>query len=858
MSDNIELLPDIYKISETVNDIQSKFMEDVSEDTLTMSTFGYINSLFSNSLQNAIIMASEWGNEAFPIRAKFEKSIITNAITYNIEDINAIPARMRVMIGFIQEELDEHMVNNVFTFDKECKLTIGDFEFHLDYDLIITKDTINNDTVYAARYDINRINPLSDITNPYLAPPVLLDLNNDRFLFVECTIRQVELRKIYNKIISNNILDNKTFDFEFESQLADFDVIIRESGKTHYLKPIFEGMPDNNIKDYCFYSFLDSNTIRIKFDRASYEPRLNSDIEIHLKTTQGSKGVFTYTKDIINGLESDRFNYGNLICLIKPITDSEYGVDRKSIADLKQIIPKEILSRGNITNNKDIENYFNTLDDSKLLFYRRRDNQFERLYYAYLLVKNKSNNIIPTNTVNIELTEADFDAKKDNRHILNPGNILEHVGKDSVIVNNMLQFKNIHELEDNGFIYTCPYLCVVNRDPLSISYYLNIVNDIYYFRFSYINKNSSMQFISTSLNISKPYKEINKYTLTMEAMQNMNIDKSLIELDEFDNIISTKIKPVLIIHADNDYEYYIYGKVVAFNKDIYSYTLQFELETDNTIDFKNRIRINNIYSAGTSDLTHVYLNRQLNISIGILVEFDEEYGRDTIDSIIPGLEGYTLCNKYDVPSKINLFYNYSNIIKSTVTVLEDKEQENLQYFKIKGVPCVRYSYLDDEERCKDFIDYIQYRKVYIDNAIDVLENSFNVDFKFFNTYGPSKMFVIGHSKETIDKVNLKFRFKVKLKVGASKYAKEYIIEEIKNYIEDINNIRSIHISNLITHLTNKFVSDLEFIEFLGLNKYDALNQYLEKIETEILEDVPEFLNINLTKDLKPDIDIILV
>ena len=204
-----ELLPDIYKISETVNEIQTKFMEDVDQDTLTMSTFGYMNSMFSNVLQNAIIMASEWGNEAFPIRAKFEKSIITNAITYNIEDINAIPARMEVMIGFIQEELDAQMTNNVFTLDKECKFTIGDFEFHLDYDMIITKDTINNETVYAARYDIDRLNPLSDVTNPYLAPPVLLNLNNDSFVFINCTIRQIEFKKIYSKIISTFLLKRR-------------------------------------------------------------------------------------------------------------------------------------------------------------------------------------------------------------------------------------------------------------------------------------------------------------------------------------------------------------------------------------------------------------------------------------------------------------------------------------------------------------------------------------------------------------------------------------------------------------------------------------------------------------------------
>lgn len=848
-------LPDIYNLSSTVNDIQKKFMEDVNEDTYLMGMYGYMNSIYSNILQNAIIMASEWGNEAFPIKAKFEKSILTNAVTYNIQDINAIPARMEIMLGFIQEELDAQMTNNVFILDKECKFNIGDFEFHLDYDIIITKDSINNETVYAARYDIDRTNPLSDITNPYLAPPVILNINNDKFIFIDCIIRQLELSKLYSKVISNNILDNKTYDFEFESQLATFDVIIKEGSTTHYLEPIFEGMPTNNTKKYCYYNFMNSNTIRIKFDRNSYEPRLNSEIEIILKTTQGSKGSFTYNYDIINALESERFNYGNLSVLIKPVTDSEYGVDKKSISDLKQIIPKEILSRGNITNNKDIENYFNTLEDNKLFFYRRRDNQFERLYYAYMLAKDEFNNVIPTNTIDLILTEDDFNARKDDRHILNPGNIIEYKENDIAIINNSIK-GDIYNKEEEGFIYSCPYLCVVNRDPLSVSYYLNIINDIYYFNFSYINKNSSLQFISTSLKVSKPYLENNKYTLTLDAMQNMNIDKALVETDGDGNIISSKIKPVLIIHTQNEYEYYVFGEIIALDDSLFKYTVKFELETDNTIDYKNRIKINNVYSGGTDIKTYTYLERQLDVSICMLVDFGEEYGRHNIDSIVPGLEGYTLCNIYNVPNKVNLFYNYSNIIKSTVKVLEDENKE--QYFKIKGVPCVRYSYLDDKDRCTSFIEYVQYRKIYIDDAVSVLEDSFNIDFKFFNTYGPSKMFKIGHNKEVLDKVNLKFTFKCKLKVGASKYAKEYIIQAIKTYVEDINTIQSIHISNLITHLTTTFKSDIEFIEFLGINGYDALYQYLEKVETDIIEDVPEFLNINMTKDQKPDIDIILV
>ena len=45
----------------------------------------------------------------------------------------------------------------------------------------------------------------------------------------------------------------------------------------------------------------------------------------------------------------------------------------------------------------------------------------------------------------------------------------------------------------------------------------------------------------------------------------------------------------------------------------------------------------------------------------------------------------------------------------------------------------------------------------------------------------------------------------------------------------------------------------------GVKKaYDALRQYLEKVETDVITDVPEFLCINLTQDLQPDIEIELL
>ena len=95
-------------------------------------------------------------------------------------------------------------------------------------------------------------NSLSDITSPFLQPPITLSKNGDMFIFIYCTIRQVKIDKTYSKIISNNILENKTVDFEYGEQLAGFDVkVINADNSVDYLTPVYDGMPYNTNK-FCY------------------------------------------------------------------------------------------------------------------------------------------------------------------------------------------------------------------------------------------------------------------------------------------------------------------------------------------------------------------------------------------------------------------------------------------------------------------------------------------------------------------------------------------------------------------------------------------------------------------------------
>ena len=419
---------DIYELTDFANNLKDKFIEGPSDETLAMGIFGYMGNLFANLLQDTAIRASEYSNEAIATRAKFEKNIITHALNLGIDKIFATPSVIKVMMCFPEKALLNLMKNNKFVFDKDIPIFIGDYEFHTDYDIIITKKDLAEGYTYSAMYNIQLENSLSDITNPYL-PPIAIIAGDatSNLVVLTVTLRQVEHKTSYKKILSDNVIENKTMTFSYEGQLADFYVECIEGNETHYLTPVYDGLntyDEAATKQYCNYSFLNGNTIRIKFDSDSYEPVINCDVTIHIKTCQGANGNFIYKDDIQIDLESERYDYNGMYMLIKPISDAQYGIDKKSADDIKKIIPREASSRGSIINTTDLQNFFNSIDtdNNKIYFYKKRDNQLDILYYSYLLLKDDNDVIIPTNTLDVKFRECDVFTHDDaNNMIIEPG-----------------------------------------------------------------------------------------------------------------------------------------------------------------------------------------------------------------------------------------------------------------------------------------------------------------------------------------------------------------------------------------------------------------------------------------------------
>lgn len=87
---------------------------------------------------------------------------------------------------------------------------------------------------------------------------------------------------------------------------------------------------------------------------------------------------------------------------------------------------------------------------------------------------------------------------------------------------------------------------------------------------------------------------------------------------------------------------------------------------------------------------------------------------------------------------------------------------------------------------------------------------------------------------------------------------EDIRADIKEYVENINQITSLHIPNLITHITNSYRDSIEYFEFVSINGMDASYQHIYAMDVPDGIMVPEFVNINTLPGSLPDINIELV
>lgn len=1123
------LSTDIYEISEFLDQIREDNIPDLDNTSSIVGIFGYMNEMFSQTLQNSLVVISETTNETIPTRAKFTKNIISHAMNLGITDICATPAVMTMMIylpiSYIEAnfiEVDQISGRGKFILSKECPIFVGEHEFHLDYDIIFTRlKNPQGKYVYTAMYDlfetgttqVKQSNPISDITNPYITTLIQCKLHRTDFLAFSARLHQVTRKTIEKNILTSSPIENKTVTFEFDDQLAAFDLDVIENDTVTHLTPVYSGLIDYTIQDgsWCYYKYINKNTIRILFSKDSYVPSMNALVKINIQTSEGATGNFTYNNNFKTSLKSATYNnYNGMYAYIYPLLNgiSNHGKDAKSISDLKKIIPREASSRGAVINTTDLNNFFNAINDDecKLYFKKKKDNQFERMYYTYMLMR-KNGYVYPTNTLDAKLNQSNFKGFAGNNNlVISPGTKFYYYDHGTLGVDNAFatiepptyiegldaeEYPYPMVINEDGnmvrvFEYVSPFLISVD-DDLVTSYLLTCMNENKTFAFDSINTSSDLQFVATNMLWKRNYiftdnagdEKVYDYKYTMDVTMTQNNNDGSYNLVPFhydangtivfDDI---RIRMIMVLYADetetNPYRY-VEAELTEFDPRNFIYTFRFTLGTDDLMDLNNRINITDIYNCkpeayqhkSIMDTSHGYMNKNTYAKIFILADFGTKIGdklsdgatvteetaevilygddgignRTEIENIIPtrddiiesflkndiyldkdgeqtnvvtiiksnpsymqkvkdynnneqetetmiirylrnnkdsdfvqnillkdkdvievidsynfeDLSRYTLCNVMSVDNGVDFYHDYSAMMISTVTVKQIQKMDdngNLVYkeiirsdslgnkysefkpvylvnengtyyynYEVKRIPLLKNNYLNTEELMQEFIFDLEERRKYIEECLYVLEDTFDIDLKFFNTYGPSKMFyynipssqnytvrvaiqdlkVLTNTVDEddasaiagwlhfgnqvnitkvrgqwgyivypyegwikladttkvinyIDNVALTMKFALEAQSSADKYISDDITLDIKEYIEDINEINELHIPNIITLITNNYREQLVYFEFLDVNGYGAACQHLyldEKISADIC---PEFLNIATTVD----------
>lgn len=870
---------DIYNMRQVIDNTKNQFIEEEDASVLEASTYGFVSAQLAKLSASVIKIAAENSSEVFYHKARIPSNIISHAISLNISDLNATPAVMNILFCITEDDLNllfEEQNSDTVVLDNNQKIYIGDYEYHFDYPILISKKILlNNKSSYSARYDMSDKVCYSNIDNPYLSTPYVAKMYGYNYIFIATTIHQVMFDTKYEKVISDNNIDNKTYTFDFKDQLVYFDVFVKDDTTTTRVTPVLKNDNIDGITNYCWYEYVNTNMIRIIFDLSSYFPSINSEITINIRTTKGTTCNFTSkSSNILCVLEdTDNYSYLSIQTMIMPQSKSKDAKDKKSIEEIKKLLPKESNSRGNLTSVSDLNNFFDKINSSntRLLFDKKVDNVF-REYYGYYVAKNSKNNIIPTNTIDIKIKISDLTevttVDGSILYLFPTKYAIGYKNNGGSLVGDLIPNPTTELMRGYDYIYSIPYKVLINKIGPKVSYLMTIMDEMYMVYFKYINELTPIQFIVGSVDWKRDISS-NKYTLTIDSLQNLNADCGVMETvtnpetEEESKVCNMKVILVTYINGDTPYRYFI-SDFVSYSdeNDNFTFKHQIELVTNDMVDENNNIKIENGYAYGEDTIQYGYLEPNTKSNLYILCKFKDEngstveYGRYDLDTVIKDssiLEGYSVTNVYNITDGITFFDNFSDII-STIAAPTTITSNN-DGFKLNGVPVVKKSYLDNSELLMEFIDSIKNEKKIIDNALYVLENQFSVDFKFVNTYGFARLYTT-NGTTSIGKVNISLRYALQLQKASDDYTVGYIKQKLKEYIEQLDNANeSVHLNVINNNTASAHINSINYFDFKGYNTFDANVSHIYANTSGAIDSVPELININQLDDGTPDITI---
>ena len=892
-----------FKDYSTLYNIKRFMAEQVAPNYFQMNTiddtnvglFGYITELLATNVEDSFFATTMLFKELFPVTAEDPESIYTMASLFQMNNYFATPATLEFNILIAEDDVISHgTFENGFyrlDIDRDMDINVDGRHFMLDYDIrLMSKETGGNYT-HTAYYQFDWDNPISTITSPYIPTRVHVHTENaKRYVLMTVNVHQVTKTTIEDSILSNEKINVVTKEYSFDGKIANFEIYYRESANDNWTQ--MEKYMSNSTTVY--YKFIDDSKFSISFNSNEryFVPALNSELKVEIYTTLGEDGNFDrYTGEelSISGV-STRFASNKGLIFIGNVSGAALGgYDAKTLDELKNDVIKAYSTVMSFTTANDLTLYFNSLRtniNNELLIIKQRDDALKRLFSTFVLFKD-NDNIVPTNTVNIAMAADDFDAEypQTNRYVLNAGKIYKF---RSGSINFVEQDKSLDinsdfdQFEGKEYVYINPFLTVLGTDPTLVGFYINTINDDLTLDFNEVNQDSFNQFIVNSINIYRNgLGGEDTYTITAKLYPTSKLPSPAFTVVNEDTLVTDDM--VTFINPTDGLEYidngvikaalvfntvsgsFIELKLTGFDSECYFMTAT--IKTNDYISLENQIQIIEGFTGFNGDPeTNPVMIPSYNgtAMLYTFLVYDDSTSKGVHSfSAVPGFEDATMTNSYQATENMAFVIPVPEIISTLRYV--DLGAGNYS-FELYSVPMVKANSMKTTEDFNNFLSSFRSMYGYIQDAVNQLTNNFEIDLKFFNTYGPSRHFYYytndpNDTGTLMNRVNISIHFGIKVSINTGI---ENLVQELKDYIKtyiessevSLISAPSLYISNLITDIINNF-QNITYVTFNGVDNYDENVQRFESEVNDInvlegsfstADVIPEYLNIDFIQE----------
>lgn len=829
-----------YVFDDRALQLAERFFSVPDTSLLKVGTFGYTTSLMSHIMRDSTFHKNMLHNEFFLTSANLNSTLYnwSKVLDYNIElaTPSTLPILIKLNLNQLQKIASPSLTNgNIleYTISKNTTFDVGGYSFLLPYDIKISiiKNTMGQFSV-SSIYDFNQFTfkPVT-IKTPYLKTTLVSEAGV-MYVALSASVYQLQRKEWIYSMTSNDILDIGIIEQNYGGNIVTFNAMYNDnSTTTNYYRPlemIFNEVYKAKTDAYAYYTYVGDDTLRLYFSNrpSEFRPAFNSKLKIEVFVTAAEQGNFNYNGNInIRDVGIESIDY---LCV--PMTNSATGGSSiKSFRDTKIELMQRLRTRDSITTTYDLQTYFDkikkenftTKSDFKVV--KLRDDIIRRQFSMYILSRNPNNELIPTNTVMIDL---DMDEITELNYSLPAGTLVLYDRIENRY--RLLRESELPEVYLNSqesYLYCIPFL--VNLDfkefPKANIYFTNYSKTIEV-SYNYLNLNTPYEIVVNSFNIYRnPLYDIDNFNISVYINTN-SIDVNNIKVRGVLYKGKEEIGYTDLIRVEGTSEF----KVSVSSPD------EFDKDGNYIIrDTFRDIETNQIIS-------EILLNGEYRLEFGFLLKTSNSQAKEGIFAKMNNIKEYVLVSILESNEGITFAEDLTDVMYCQVNYNNTNGKISLNSLPVVGA----LAYLNQEENeniMNDIYSSIQIAKQVSKN----LENNTSVDVKLFNTYGKSRYF-------NIDTIDLTLKMVISLNIFTNKILENTIKEFIVEFIESCNITaeKRFSFSNLIRLLESQF-SEIKYIKYVTTNggNIQSVQQikYLDSgLDDLPIDYVPEFLNVKKT------------